>query len=132
MCQTTNIDTYCSSPLHVPHIVNVVTDVHQINDGYGIPRLTQLFHPRTCVSSAVVPIQRHKKTGGYVNHTAFVIYYSCTDFFHGMCDKDCDILVFKKSQTGGNLLNLRVSDVRMANAAIDLYVPGDFSEISDY
>ena len=123
MYQTTNIDAYCSNPLQVQHIVNVVADVHQINDRYGIPCLVKLFHPHTCISSAVVPVQRHKKNGNYVDHSTFIIYYSCTDIFHHMCNEDCDILVFKNSQTGGNLLNLCVSDVCMANAAIKLYVP---------
>jgi hypothetical protein len=103
-------------------MVTILTDIHQINDGYGIPRLVDWFEPNTHVSSAIVPVLRYKKDGEFVSETSFIIYYSCRDPTERVCKAESDALIFRKSSAGGNLLNLRPKDIRMAIAAIKLYV----------
>ena len=43
-----------------------------------------------------------------------------------MCNDASEILVFRKSQKGGNLLNLRASDICIADPAIKLCVTQNF------
>jgi hypothetical protein len=97
MYKSTSIAPYCCGPLQAPNIVNIVTDIHQIGDGYGIPRLANLFHLHACVSSAVVPVYRHKKNGNNMDHSTFVVYYSYRDISHRTCNDASEILVFRKS-----------------------------------
>jgi hypothetical protein len=120
MVNSTNVAAYYTSPLQPQEIVTMVMDVHQIDDGYGMPQLVDWFTQQTQISSTVVPVFRQKKNGNYVDHNTFVVYYSHPIHFQPVCNSTSDILVFRKSQAGGNLLNIHTSDVRIAKAAIQL------------
>jgi len=117
-----NITEYHTSSFYTPGMVTILTEVHQINNGYGIPKLVDWFRPQTHVSSAIVPVLRYNKDGKLVSETSFVIYYSYRDPNKCVCNAESDMLIFRKSSTGGYLLNLRPKDICMAIAAIQLYV----------
>ena len=103
-------------------MVTILTEIHQINDGYSIPRLVDWFDPHTHISSAIVPVLRYKKNGKFVSETSFIIYYSCRDPSEHVCNAESDALIFRGGSAGGDLLNLRPKDIHMAIAAIKLYV----------
>ena len=103
-------------------IVTVLTDIHQIDLGYGMLRLPVCFHQYSQLSTAMVPVFRHKHNGVLIDHTTFIIYYTHVNNLNPVCGNDSEILVFRKSRAGGCLLNLRGRDVHMAKAAITLYV----------